>query len=116
MIEVIDRTEEGFTAVIRPKPVTGWPHLLIVLEEVVRERERQNSLLAQGRIPFNCAVVAIHPRDKFLVLMEEVGEVAEALQRPGQHSARVRQHLRSELIQLAAVATAWAESLTEVTQ
>ena len=50
---------------------------------------------------------------KLPVLSEEVGEVSEALQRPGLLSAAHRAHLREELIQVAAVACAWAESLKE---
>jgi len=95
-----------------PKPVTGWPTLLIVLEAIVCERERQNILFADGKIRFNCACGDVPPEKKFVVLTEELGEVAEALQRPGQFSTKVREHLRSELIQVAAVAVAWAESLT----
>jgi hypothetical protein len=79
-----------------------------VLDAVAAERERQE----QKHGLLTCA----HGRpnaEKFLVLSEEFGEVAEALQRPGQFSTRVRAHLRTELIQLAAVSVAWAESLTE---
>ena len=84
-----------------------------VLDEIGTERHRQDALRAAGKIPFTCRDKGIASAEKFLVLTEEFGEVAEALQRPGQLSSRTRGHLRTELIQLAAVATAWAESLAE---
>jgi NTP pyrophosphatase (non-canonical NTP hydrolase) len=46
---------------------------------------------------------------KLAVLMEEVGEVARAL-----IEKEPVDDLRAELIQVAAVAHAWAESLTEI--
>lgn len=77
------------------------------LFEVACERERQQA--KHGRN--SCANPALNNCFKLTVLIEEVGEVAEALQRPGQLSDTVRAHLRTELIQVAAVATAWAEAL-----
>jgi hypothetical protein len=47
--------------------------------------------------------------DRLRVLAEEFGEVAEAMGRP--EDGNGKRDLRTELIQVAAVATAWAEAL-----
>lgn len=78
------------------------------------ERARQGALLASGRITFNCASHIVDPRRKLRVLVEEIGEVAEALdlleqKRPT--AAEAREHLETELIHVAAVCVAWLESL-----
>ena len=84
-----------------------------VLLAVAAERGRQEQLFAAGQFPFTCSNAAVSGREKLPVLVEEVGEVAEALQRPGRLSDEHRAHLRTELIQVAAVAVAWAESLDD---
>ncbi len=68
-----------------------------------RERLRQQMLVELGRIPFHCAMPDISGEAKLAVLVEEVGEVARAL--------NDRTELVEELIQVAAVALAWIESL-----
>lgn len=74
---------------------------LSVLEDVARERERQNE--KWKRIPGHWPS---HNGVKLAVLVEEVGEVASAL-----YAGHGPDRLREELIQVAAVAVAWAETL-----
>lgn len=94
-----------------------------VLDEIAAERARQVVLLSEGRITHDCANAAVSDDRKLRTATEELGEVAEAIdlleqsiQRPAvgrPHTPdQCRRHLRKELIQLAAVLTAWAESLT----
>jgi hypothetical protein len=74
-----------------------------VIGDVLRERQRQEDLHA----PETCANPRMDGNVKLAVLTEEVGEVAKAWNdgdRPGHE-------LRTELIHVAAVAIAWAESL-----
>jgi NTP pyrophosphatase (non-canonical NTP hydrolase) len=88
------------------------------LKDAYKERVRQESLVAQKKISASCAGGKISAWDKLAVLMEEVGEVARELNESyatPNPSPRLRQidggKLRTELIQVAAVALAWAESL-----
>jgi hypothetical protein len=76
----------------------------VILFEVAKERERQKELIASGVIPFACEEPLTMPGYKLSVLAEEFGEVAKAMLEEG--------NLREELIQVAAVAVAWAESLS----
>lgn len=88
-----------------------------IFDEIVRERERQEKHVADGRHPFSCADASISGAEKARVAGEEFGEVCKssyetdnsaALPRVQAHN---REHLREELIQLAAVCVAWLESL-----
>lgn len=83
------------------------------------ERERQDQLLREGKFLFNCTSRVVDPKRKLRVLVEEQGEVAEAIDyvelfatRP--HSVIKRSdakaQLTTELIQVAAVAVGWLES------
>lgn len=91
-----------------------------VLELVLLERLRQNALVESGDLPFNCADKTIGMMRKLPVLGEEYGEVSKALYEldlsvripasPGLPE-KCAKHLRTELIRLAAVATAWAETI-----
>ena len=97
--------------------------LYAVLDLVAAERARQNALIQEGRIPFDCADPSLDPSTKFPVLVEEVGEVAKELQELAAAIAKpiseaqldecedALARLRTELIQVAAVAVAIAESL-----
>lgn len=83
------------------------------LADVNRERNRQDDLVRAGRFPATCASKKLTDPQKLAVLVEEVGEVARAVLELGklandQHG----KDLRKELIQVAAVAVAWAESLS----
>jgi NTP pyrophosphatase (non-canonical NTP hydrolase) len=78
--------------------------------------------LHAGKFTFTCASPVACDNRKLRVLVEEVGEVAEAidhleqLNRTSKAAAKQRDHLREELVQVAAVAVAWLESLEEKTQ
>lgn len=89
-----------------------------IFADIARERDRQEKLVAEGRHPFSCSDPEISGAEKARVAGEEYGEVCKASYEmdnsevlPAVH-ARHRDHLRAELIQLAAVAVAWAESLS----
>jgi hypothetical protein len=97
----------------------GWVesnpgNLKAVFAAIDTERERQADLLRQKEILFDCSSPIVDPLRKFRVLLEEVGEVAaecDALERG--KPRLVWPFLREELIQVAAVAVAWLESLEE---
>ena len=81
---------------------------LAELERVGRERDRQEHLVFTGKFSRTCAADDSPDAERFAVLGEELGEVSKAWL---EHGARSRE-LRDELIQVAAVAVAWAEYLT----
>ena len=85
-----------------------------VMARVAAERVRQNELFAEGKIPFNCSSRIVDLNRKLRVLVEEVGEVAEAIDRielSKPNHIPARDHLRDELVQVAAVACAWLEAM-----
>lgn len=82
-----------------------YPH---VQDDVLAERERQTALIRRGVIPFDCADPEVSAGLKLAVLGEEFGEVCKAL-----NENEPPADLYVELVQVAAVATAWAESLLE---
>lgn len=100
---------------------TGWLMLLGVKAPIIvidAERNRQEELLCQGKFLFTCASQVASANRKFRVLAEEIGEVAEAIDKlemaEAELSSEIRQHqqhLITELFQVAAVAVAWLESL-----
>lgn len=71
-----------------------------VLNEIEKERYRQDIKWRAGSNDWPS-----DPRSKYLVLAEEVGEVATALLEAD------AENLREELIQVAAVAVAWLENI-----
>jgi NTP pyrophosphatase (non-canonical NTP hydrolase) len=85
-----------------------------VLTDISRERERQEALKAAGKFPATCADDTISETTKCAVLTEELGEVARVLCerecKPG-CEAGCDAKLYEELVQVAAVATAWCEAL-----
>lgn len=92
-----------------------------VLDEVAVERARHHDLSMAGTIHYDCAyggAGCAPPDTKLRLLTLAVGEVAEAIDVLEQCSAsaapRCKEELRAKLIQVAAVAVAIAESLTEV--
>lgn len=92
------------------------PKMLNVFARVAAERSRQKQLFACGKISFDCASVIPDPNRKLRVLIEEIGEVAQELDRlEGLRDRRgqkfVMEDLQTELTQVAAVAVAWLESL-----
>lgn len=76
--------------------------------EVVKERLRQNVMYGEQNLD----------NGQFLaVLMEEVGEVAQALQEGSrEHKPTDASDLYEELIQVAAVAQKWAEKVLKESQ
>lgn len=92
------------------------PAMLNVFAKIAEERVRQRELFHAGKITFDCASVIPDPNRKLRVLMEEVGEVAQELDRlEGVRDRRgevfVLEDLQTELTQVAAVAVAWLESM-----
>lgn len=80
--------------------------------DVSRERTHQEALKNEGRFEHTCAD-EMDPFRKLAILGEEFGEVSRALlEKHGESNDRWNKDLRKELIQVAAVAVAWAESLT----
>lgn len=97
-----------------------------VLDLVAAERARQRAMLASGKIHFDCAAPETCLDRSLRVLTEELGEVAKGIDELDQEMRKagtprfsaqrftsVARDLRTELIQVAAVACAMAESLTE---
>lgn len=81
-----------------------------VLNEVARERLRQETLKAEGRFRHTCADRGMDDGEKLACIVEEVGEVARAML-GNRRLTLDGGDLRSELIQVAALAVAWAESI-----
>ena len=96
-----------------------------VLELIATERNRQRDLLVKGAILYDCADAEVCMDKKLRTATEELGEIARAIDAFDKHGEAKsthhffqllkakRAHLKTELIQLAAVATAWAESIEE---
>ena len=80
-------------------------------EKICAERERQQELFKAGKFTFTCASRIADPVRKLRVLMEEIGEVAEAIEKLEMKKLDAACFLRSELTQVAAVAVAWLEAL-----
>ena len=84
-----------------------------VLTSVELERQRQDILIEAGAIPYDLTDVTVDDLNKLSVLMEEVGEVARELNEIAPEINHLSA-LYNELVQVAAVATAWAESIHEL--
>lgn len=80
-----------------------------VLNLIHKERVRQETLKVEGRFKYTAAD-NIPDQDKFLMLAEEYGEVSRAIL-GRMMIVQDGGDLRKELIQVAAIATAWIESL-----
>lgn len=76
-----------------------------ILSDVEAERFRQEELCALGKFEHTCAHPEWTDRQRLPVLVEEVGEVARAIQTGD------LDNLREELVQVAAVAVAWVEAI-----
>jgi NTP pyrophosphatase (non-canonical NTP hydrolase) len=87
------------------------------LQAVALERVRQESLKKDGRFKWTCADAGLDEFQALAVLTEEVGEVARALMessklthdRPALLEDDHRVRIMEELVQVAAVALAFAE-------
>lgn len=93
-----------------------------VLYDVARERDRQEDLKRQGKFPWSCnddfnpdTGKLIPHAEKLTVLLEEVGEAASIVCKLMANREEAKYvnlaMLKKELIQIAAVAVAWAESI-----
>lgn len=95
--------------------IQNSPALMAVFERISRERLRQRALMRAGKISFACESPIVGDDRKLRVLVEEVGEVAQALDHLERATARgrvfAREDLQTELVQVAAVACAWLEAL-----
>lgn len=85
------------------------------LELVEAERYRQDILKVQGRFKYTCADPELGNFARYAVLCEEVGEVAREVLAggnlvPEEYSI---ERLRQEVVQVAAIAVAWVEALSE---
>jgi NTP pyrophosphatase (non-canonical NTP hydrolase) len=104
-----------------PAPEAGLPNentLGAALVNVKNERYQQERLKAEGRFEFTCADSGLTNAEKFTILGEEFGEVAQevltqAERRLARDTVGTREALRKELTQVAAVAVAWVEALLE---
>lgn len=82
-----------------------------ILLAIVTERDRQEELRAAGRFLHSAASPALAHSERCLILGEEFGEVARACLEASQLANDSHGKLiRTELIQLAAVALAWLEA------
>lgn len=84
-----------------------------VLDEIRRERLRQETLKAEGRFRYTLAdSPGLSDGEKLACLQEELGEAArEVLRSRGLTFNDEPGDLRKELIQVATLAAAWAEAL-----
>lgn len=86
-----------------------------VLERIWMERLRQKDLFRAGKIAFDCASPVVSDHRKMSVLTEEIGEVAKEVNEAetGENKKQARVRLKTELVQVAAVAIAWLEALEQ---
>lgn len=75
------------------------------------ERDRQEGFVDSGRFSWSCATPGIDPAKKLMVLCEELGEVARAVREQEFGLQREHHDLKTELVQVAAVAVAWLEAI-----
>lgn len=81
-----------------------------VLNEIGKERVRQESLKREGRFKHTLADRGMDDGEKLAAICEEVGEVGRALL-GNRMLVQDGGNLRKELIQVAALAVAWVESI-----
>lgn len=89
----------------------------LIIADILAERVRQEWLCHSiGKFRFTCAAKDWPHVDKLPILIEETGEVAKAVLENGKAEnwlelKTAQENLRCELIQVAAVAIAWLESI-----
>lgn len=86
------------------------PVYVQVAERIEQQLERQRL----GRLLWTMQEGGIDPREKLLVLLAEVGEVADALQE--RYAGTARANLKYELEDVAACALAWLFAIEARTQ
>jgi NTP pyrophosphatase (non-canonical NTP hydrolase) len=85
-------------------------NLVTILDLVATERGRQERLKSEGKFTYSCADKEMQHSEALTVLAEEVGEAAhEVNEGIGPDRFIDKRRLLKELIQVAAVAVAWAE-------
>lgn len=86
-----------------------WMNILAL---IAAERLRQRQLFAKGKHRYTVSSPIVGWTRKFRTLIEEVGELAEAVDQleATPRSKPARQHFQEELVQVAAVCVAWLES------
>jgi NTP pyrophosphatase (non-canonical NTP hydrolase) len=82
-----------------------------ILTCVIAERDRQEHLLISGKFKWTCADPTVGNLEKLAVLAEEFGEVARVVCEESCNDKSDIEHLKEELIQVAAVCVAWVEGL-----
>src|SRR5258708_27176055 len=84
-----------------------------IFRDILHERARQEHLQAKGRFKYTCADPRMAVGDKALALGEEFGEVCQAVLEEADlsYDKHPTMSVRKELVQIAAVAVAWVESI-----
>lgn len=77
------------------------------LAQIVAERNRQNELKAKGKFRHTPADPEMAHSYVLTVIVEEVGEIARAIQ------SGDKMNLRDEITQVAAISLAWLEGFDE---
>lgn len=113
------RNGAGHGPTLQPPIWKNTPAMLNVFALIAQERIRQRELFHQGKITFDVASPIPDANRKLRVLTEEIGAVAQELEKLEAARDRralkfITEDLREELVQVAAVAVAWLESLEEV--
>lgn len=91
--------------------IENQERLATIYQDILAERQRQDDLKAQGKFSATCAD-ELPAFEKLAILAEEFGEVAKELCECNNTGHALNSpHLRTELIQVAAVAIAWVEAL-----
>jgi NTP pyrophosphatase (non-canonical NTP hydrolase) len=88
---------------------TGSAPYSPIWDEVQAERDRAHAKHGDTSME----ALPVDDLTRLTVLMEEVGEVAREFNEARHHPPLDRGRLRKELIQVAAMAGAWADVLTE---
>ena len=83
-----------------------------IIAQIAEERSRQRQLFADRKHSFRVDSTLVGWPRKFRVLLEEVGEVAEAIDllEASPRCKKFKRHFIDELVQVAAVCCAWLES------
>ncbi len=85
--------------------------MVAILDLVASERGRQVFLKSQGKFAYTCADPEITHAEASAVLSEETGEVAHEVNEGIGGRYIDKRRLLKELIEVAAVAVAWAEKV-----
>lgn len=88
-----------------------------IFDHIHLERLRQDKLKEAGKFKYTCADSNMLSSEKYLVLAEEVGEVARAvlnLQNFAFDYSADLGKVREELVQVAAVSVAWLEFIDSI--